>query len=232
MLRRNDMEISHDGKALRVVGNADREQIARMFQLHVDIGEFIVLTRSSAPHAWVEEHGFGRLLCAPTLFEDILKIILTTNVTWSQTVKMAANLVDVCGRKGAFPTPRDIVRFTPEELKERCRLGYRATAIHRLATGIADRSIDLDALSDPKQSTEELFESYLTLPGIGPYGAAHLLAMYGRHDFIAVDTEFRRFVRDTYHKGRKVSDATMLRRYAKWGRWKYLAYWAELWGER
>jgi hypothetical protein len=53
--------------------------------------------------------------------------------------------------------------------------------------------------------------------------------MDGRHDFIAVDTEFRRFVRETYHKGRKVSDATLVRRYAKWGRWKYLAYWSELW---
>ena len=50
------------------------------------------------------------------------------------------------------------------------------------------------SISDPSQTTEELFRSYLTLPGIGPYGAAHLLAMDGRHDFIAVDTEFRRFV--------------------------------------
>lgn len=73
------------------------------------------------------------------------------------------------------------------------------------------------------------FRRYLTLPGIGLYGAAHLLAMDGRHDFIAVDSEFRRFVRDTYHRGRTVSDATMLRRYATWGRWKYLAYWSELW---
>ena len=72
-------------------------------------------------------------------------------------------------------------------------------------------------------------KDYLRLPGIGPYGAAHLLAMDGRHDLIAVDTEFRRFVRERYHGGRKVSDATMLRRYAKWGRWKYLAYWSELW---
>ena len=83
----------------------------------------------------------------------------------------------------------------------------------------------------PSQSTEELFKSYRTLPGIGPYGAAHLLAMDGRHDFIAVDTEFRRFVRERYHKGRAVSDKTMLRRYSKWGRWKYLAYWSELWNE-
>jgi len=88
----------------------------------------------------------------------------------------------------------------------------------------------IDAVrDDPSQSTEELFKSYRTLPGIGPYGAAHLLAMDGRHDFIAVDTEFRRYVRETYHKGRRISDGTMLRRYRKWGRWKYLAYWSELW---
>jgi endonuclease III len=79
-------------------------------------------------------------------------------------------------------------------------------------------------------TTHELFAHYQKLPGIGPYGAAHLLAMDGRHDFIAVDTEFRRFVRDRYHGGRAVSERTMLRRYAKWGRWKYLAYWSELWG--
>ena len=73
-----------------------------------------------------------------------------------------------------------------------------------------------------------LIDSYLDLPGIGPYGDAHLRAMDGKHDDIAVDTEFRRFVREKYHGGRKVSDAAMLRRYAKWGRWKYLAYWSEL----
>ncbi|HKO57869.1 MAG TPA: hypothetical protein VJ276_18520, partial [Thermoanaerobaculia bacterium] len=224
--------IAHDGKALRVEGNADRKQLARMFQLDVDIGEFLSMTRASPAHAWVERVGFGRLLCAPTLFEDIIKIILTTNVTWSQTVKMAELMVAVCGRNGGFPSAQDIARFTPQELKERCRVGYRATTIHRLAAGIVAGSIDLDAISDPGQTTDELFASYLTLPGIGPYGAAHLLAMDGRHDVIAVDTEFRRHVRQTYHKGRRVSDTTMLRRYAKWGRWKYLAYWAELRGER
>lgn len=92
-----------------------------------------------------------------------------------------------------------------------------------------DGSIDLPRVADPEQSTPDLFQSYRSLPGIGPYGAAHLLAMDGRHDFIAVDTEFRRFVRDRYHQGRAVSDRTMLKRYAQWGRWQYLAYWSELW---
>ncbi len=108
-------------------------------------------------------------------------------------------------------------------------MGYRAQYVHQLASGSLDGTIDLTRVSDPAQSTEELFESYRTLPGIGHYGAAHLLAMDGRHDFIAVDSEFRRFVRERYHNGRAVSDRTMLRRYARWGRWKYLAYWSELW---
>ena len=127
------------------------------------------------------------------------------------------------------PATDDILRFSERELQDDCRLGYRAKSIVALARGIIDGTIELDRITDPSQSTEELFESYLTFPGIGPYGAAHLLAMDGRHDRIAVDSEFRRFVRETYHGGRAVKDATLLRRYAKWGRWKYLAYWSELW---
>ena len=211
-----------------------RAKMTRMFQLDVDTSEFVELTRDSPRHEWVARSGFGRLLCGATLFEDVVKIIATTNTTWRQTVRMTELLVEKCGKRtrknhAAFPEPEDILQFREDELQQDCRLGYRAKSIHALAKGIGNGSIDLAQLSDPTQSTEELFASYKTLPGIGPYGAAHLLAMDGRHDFIAVDTEFRRHVRDTYHKGRKVTDAAMLRRYAKWGRWKYLAYWAELW---
>jgi 3-methyladenine DNA glycosylase/8-oxoguanine DNA glycosylase len=235
-----DMSFRDAKKGIRVdvrppgAGEDTRAPMSRMFQLHVDTTEFVALTKESPNHAWVAEAGFGRLLCGTTLFEDIVKIITTTNTTWAQTKRMVELLVQKCGPVSpegfhAFPRPQDIARFTVDELQRDCRLGYRAKTIHALATGVASGSIDLTAISDPAQTTDGLFASYKTLPGIGPYGAAHLLAMDGRHDFIAVDTEFRRFVRDTYHKGRRVSDLTMLRRYSKWGRWKYLAYWAELW---
>ena len=208
--------------------------MSRVFQLHLDLSDFVARTRASEVHAWVEEAGFGRLLCGSTVWEDEVKIILTTNTMWRQTVRMAELLVEKCGRRSpsghaAFPLPEDVAQFTADELQTDCRLGYRAKSIHALARGIAEGSLDLDAIADQRQSTEELFKSYRKLPGIGPYGAAHLLAMDGRHDFIAVDTEFRRFVRERYHKGRRVSDEAMLKRYAKWGRWKYLAYWSELW---
>jgi 3-methyladenine DNA glycosylase/8-oxoguanine DNA glycosylase len=223
-----DLEIRHAKGQLRVApGIAAGEletRLTRMFQLHVDLGDFHGLTRKSPAHAWVAPAGFGRLLCGSTLWEDAVKIIATTNTMWSQTVRMVELLVAKCGREGAFPTQADVLRFPPDELQRDCRLGYRAKSIHALA------SVDLEFPNDG--TTEERFKRFLALPGIGPYGAAHLLAMDGRHDFIAVDTEFRRFVRETYHGGRKVSDAAMLRRYAKWGKWKYLAYWSELWGSR
>jgi 3-methyladenine DNA glycosylase/8-oxoguanine DNA glycosylase len=216
------------------VGGAEVDEdlaarIRRMFQLHLDTTEFVAMARLSERHAWVEAAGFGRLLCGSTLWEDIVKIIATTNTMWSQTVRMVELLVAKCGRDGAFPDPHDVTRFSEAELQSDCRLGYRAKSVHALARGIATGAVDLEAIADPSQSTLDLFKSYQKLPGIGPYGAAHLLAMDGRHDFIAVDTEFRRYVRETYHRGRKVSDAAMVRRYAKWGRWKYLAYWSELW---
>jgi 3-methyladenine DNA glycosylase/8-oxoguanine DNA glycosylase len=230
-----DLEIEVRRGKLVIRGAAPSEEltrrITRMLQLDVDTSEFAEMARESERHAWVAESGFGRLLCGTTIWEDSVKIIATTNTMWSQTVRMVELLVGKCGRDGAFPTPREVIRFSEEELQRDCRLGYRAKSVHALATKIASGEIDLPALADRTLPTPALFKNYLTLPGIGPYGAAHLLAMDGRHDFIAVDSEFRRFVRDTYHRGRRVSDAAMLRRYNKWGRWKYLAYWSELWSE-
>ena len=230
-----DLEISVRRGKLQVRGapmtDELRMRISRMLQLDVDTTEFHTLAGASDVHAWVVNAGFGRLLCGTTLWEDAVKVITTTNTMWRQTIRMVELLVAKCGRDGAFPEPADVARFSEEELQNDCRLGYRAKTIHALASGIVSGSIDLASIRDPRQSTEELFRSYRKLPGIGPYGSAHLLAMDGRHDFIAVDSEFRRFVRETYHRGRAVSDATMLRRYAKWGRWKYLAYWSELWNE-
>src|SRR5205085_3363056 len=117
--------------------------VTRMFQLNVDMAEFIVVARDSPEHAWVERAGFGRLLCSSTLFEDAVKIITTTNTTWRQTMRMVELLCEKCGRSGAFPEPSDILRFDVDSLQRDVRLGYRAKTIHALATGIVDGSINL-----------------------------------------------------------------------------------------
>ncbi len=237
-----DLTIRASGEQLVVTADRSLEghedelatKLERMFQLDLDASEFVELARAAPTHAWVAQSGFGRLLCGSTRFEDAIKIIATTNTTWRQTMRMVELLVERCGarsRRGrsAFPDAAAIASIPPAELQSDCRLGYRAKTMHALASGIVDGTIAIDALADPSLAPSAQLDRYRTLPGIGPYGAAHLMAMDGRHDFIAVDTEFRRFVRERYHGGRAVSDATLLRRYRRWGRWQYLAYWAELW---
>lgn len=211
-------------------------RLRRMFQLDVDLDDFHRRCARLKSHRVVAEQKYGRLLCGSTLFEDIVKIITTTNTNWASTVRMNERLVSQYGRRAAtgrrgFPLPRDLAAATEEELRERCRLGYRARTIHHLARGISDGSIRLGEIADPNATTEQLLKKYQSLPGIGPYGAAHLLAMDGRHDFIAVDTEFRRFVRERHFAGREAADEELLARYDRWGKWKYLGYWSEIWNE-
>lgn len=211
-------------------------RLTRMLQLHLDLEAFHKQCRRRKSHREVAEEGFGRLLCATSLFEDAVKIILTTNTTWGQTVRMAENIVEHVGEKApsgnkAFPSPAQLAATSDGFLREKCRLGYRAPYVLGLARGIIDGTLDLGQIADTEMDTPTLYKSFRQLPGIGPYGSAHLLAMEGRHDFIAVDTEFRSFVRGKHFNGRDVSDEQMQRIYRGWGRWKYLGYWSELWME-
>lgn len=231
-----DLTIRCSRRSISVEGGdaVDASRIRRMLQLDLDLGPFHEMCARAETHRSVAETRFGRLLCGTTMFEDVVKIIATTNTTWSQTVRMVSLLTDRAGARApsgeaAFPTPANIAKLSPDILKNDCRFGYRSAYVHKLAEEVASGRIVLESLAADAASSEEVLKRYRTLPGVGPYAAAHMLAMDGRHDYIAVDTEFRRFVREKYHGGRMVSDKTMLRRYARWGRWKYLAYWSELW---
>jgi 3-methyladenine DNA glycosylase/8-oxoguanine DNA glycosylase len=236
-----DLVIRHDGRLivesacdLAPVRDALRARLRRMFQLDLELGEFHRLCTKRRSHRPVADAKFGRLLCGSTLFEDAVKIVATTNTAWSQTVRMVTLLVEACGGASAsgtraYPTPAQVASLGDAALRERCRLGYRAPYVHALATGIASGTLDLGEIADATLPTEALFKSYRRLPGIGPYGSAHLLAMDGRHDYIAVDTEFRSFVRRRHFQGAETEDAEMLAVYERWGRWKYMGYWSELW---
>ncbi len=237
-----DLRITHKGdrlvarsaQSLKGVESILQERLARMFQLQLDLGNFHRLCRGRASHKQISRAKFGRLLCGSTRFEDAVKIIGTTNTTWKQTVRMIDLLVENYGAKSrsgrrAFPTPGAIAAADPDDMQQLCRLGYRAAYIHKLAGMLENGSLDLESRTLNELTTDELSRFFRTLPGIGPYGSAHLLAMEGRHDQIAVDTEFRRFVREQHFSGEAVHDSELVAHYAAWGNWQYLAYWSELW---
>ena len=46
---------------------------------------------------WIAETGSGRLLRCASLFEDLVKLVLTTNCSWALTTRMVDGLVEHYG---------------------------------------------------------------------------------------------------------------------------------------
>ena len=102
-----------------------------MLALDQDLSAFYAAAQHEPKLAHVAERAQGRLLRSPTLFEDVVKTILTTNTTWSGTIRMVQALVDLFGDslsaepvRRAFPLPKSIAQADVETLRQEARLGY------------------------------------------------------------------------------------------------------------
>jgi 3-methyladenine DNA glycosylase/8-oxoguanine DNA glycosylase len=219
---------------------AIRASVRRMLRLDEDLGCFHRLCRSAGGRWEAASHGLGRLLRSPTVFEDVVKTICTTNVQWGGTKAMVRGLVQRLGQPGprsgtddrsfpnSFPTPGAIAAADGRALDE-ARLGYRSPYVRELAERVAGGELDLEELRDRGAATEEVRQALLDIKGVGPYAAATLLMLLGRYDHLAVDSVFRTFVSRRYFGGRRPSDREAEKVYAGWGQWKYLGYWFDLW---
>ena len=74
-----------------------------------------------------------------------------------------------------------------------------------------------------------LRRALLGIKGVGPYAAATLLMLLGRYDALGYDTILRDFVSDRYFAGERLPERELLAVYDDWWRWRYLAYWFEMW---
>jgi 3-methyladenine DNA glycosylase/8-oxoguanine DNA glycosylase len=109
------------------------------------------------------------------------------------------------------------------------RAGYRGPYLKKLATDVAEGTIDLEQLNDPELADEEAAARLLALPGVGPYAAAHvMLTSLGRYSRLVLDS----WTRPTYGKlsGARgaLKDATIERRFKRYGDWAGLAFWLYL----
>ena len=141
------------------------------------------------------ERGGGRMLRCSSFYEDFVKTVLTINTSWSSTCRMAAALVAEPG-EGAFPGPDALLDYGEERLRERAKLGFRATTVVS-----ATRRMLTDGAIDPSGAglPERLDHDYLIgLKGIGPYAAAHCRLLL--HDFtrIPVDSEAIAYLRQRH----------------------------------
>jgi len=213
-----------------------------MFGLDMDFSRFYAVSRGEPKLARAKKLSLGRLLRAPTLFEDVVKTILTTNTLWAATKNMSRKLVDefgfaLSGRLNSsrtvdeaqnlksFPTPEAIAASNPDYIKEKIRVGYRAPAIHQLAVQVASGQLDLESLKTSDLPTLDLRRELMRINGVGPYAAANLLMILGRHDFIPIDSSALAAVSYEWHKGSPITAKEVEKRFAKWGEFKGLAFW-------
>lgn len=215
--------------------NESEEIVAKlrwMLRLDEEFGPFYELAKSDRAFWRAVKGGRGRLLRAPTLFEDVVKTICTTNTTWRQTVNMVERLVALIGEPyapdpnlHAFPTPEQLAAADVELLRQEVRLGYRSDYISQLAQEVASGKRELESLKDGSLTRAELKEELKSIKGVGEYAANTLLMLLGYYDELALDSEMRSFVAKHYFDGRTPSDKEILSIYDRWGEWRYLAYW-------
>jgi 3-methyladenine DNA glycosylase/8-oxoguanine DNA glycosylase len=212
------------------------QQVAWMVGLDHDLSAFYELVRDDADLGHVVREARGRLLRSPTLFEDVVKTILTTNTAWSGTIRMTQNVVNQFGAplpgaepRRAFPTPEQLSRTTEDTLRSETGLGYRAPYVLNLARAVDSGELALEPLKDPSIPTEELRRRLLSIKGVGNYAAANLLLLLGRTDYIPIDSYALRMVSTEWHNGDPITPAEVEAAFAGWGRWKGLAYWFWNW---
>jgi N-glycosylase/DNA lyase len=113
--------------------------------------------------------------------------------------------------------------------KDEVRAGYRGPYFRSLAESVASGELDLEELdraSPDEISDEDVAARLLSLPGVGPYAAAHIMMLIGRYTPLILDS----WTRPKYARvnGRKASDKTIERRFRRYGPYAGLAFWLYL----
>jgi 3-methyladenine DNA glycosylase/8-oxoguanine DNA glycosylase len=218
-------------KPSRTAQEATRVVLRRMLNLEEDLAPLYAVAADDPDLAWITT-GAGRMFRSPTVFEDVVKTICTTNCTWSATVRMVTALVDNLGEESAggfgraFPTPAAMAAPRAPFYRDVVRAGYRGAYLRTLAREVAKGNLDLEELrtaSPEEVPDDEVAVRLLALPGVGPYAAAHVMMLLGRHSRLILDS----WTRPTYAalNGRKALDRQIERRFKRYGPYAGLAFW-------
>ena len=104
-------------------------------------------------------------------------------------------------------------------------MGYRGPYVKAIASDVAAGRLDLERFGAPGiHSDDELEDALIALPGVGPYAAAHVMQILGRHRNLVLDS----WTRPTYVRlaqRRSASDTTIRRAFARYGEYAGLAFW-------
>jgi N-glycosylase/DNA lyase len=196
---------------------------AEILSTDVDLEDFWARCRSGG-HAWAAEVGAGRFLRCPTVFDDLVALLCTTNCSWGRAV---ANVRAVCSLGPptepplAFPYPESIVAATEAGLRS-LGLGFRAKYLMAAAEAVIRGHLPSSRLEIRSAEPEEMNHRLQAIRGVGPYVAETLMRICGAHDFFGVDSW-----NVTCVPAAAKGERALRRRYARFGRWRGLAFWLD-----
>ena len=81
-----------------------------MFNMDWDLRQFYHAMRQFDGYQWLKAEKRGRILVGGSLWEDLAKVLLTTNTTWAQTTQMSARLCQLGTAHPAMPGARPFPR--------------------------------------------------------------------------------------------------------------------------
>ncbi len=152
---------------------------------------------------------------------------------------MVSALVENLGEPGespdgpfgrAFPTPQAMAAADLAFYKDVVRAGYRGQYLRSLAASVVSGDLDLVVLARARPEElpdDEVAARLLALPGVGPYAAAHVMMLLGRYSPLILDS----WTRPKYLQvsgAKRAKDATIERRFRRYGPYAGLAFWLSL----
>jgi len=210
------------GKSLKSKAKAI---ISRSLGLDIDTSELLsVAKKAGTEYVTLIQKGAGRLLRAPTLWEDAAKTLFTTNCSWFLTQKICNSACSETfvhpAPSGTFPFPSagSFAQYNADQLKQLMPVGYRAGYLKTLAeTYAADPTLqNIETNGFNYQAADKLVRG---LKGFADYATAHLLILAGYYNEIPIDTVVVSYLKRN-HRVRKPK-SFIDRHYRKWGKYKW-----------
>lgn len=204
-----------------------------ILQIDEELSEFYKQTNKKKHLKWIAEKKAGRLLRSPTVFEDLVKTVCTTNCSWALTKKMASNLVEKLGEPSetgekTFPTAAAMAKMPVEFYRDEIRAGYRSQYFAELAEKVALGIVNPENWLDSELPTKELKREMKSIKGVGDYAAENLLKLVGRYDGLALDSWLRSQFYKKYNGEEICDDKLIEKHYEKYGSWRGLAIWLDM----
>lgn len=211
-----------------------RKDVRHCLRLDDDLSEFYRLVKNEKSTAWIAKAKAGRLLRSPTVYEDLVKTICTTNCSWSLTKKMVTNLVEKLGEPSensafrAFPTAEAMASVSADFYRDEIRAGYRSPYFVELAEAVANGKLNPESWLDSDLPTKELKKEMKKVKGVGDYAAENLLKLVGSYEGLALDSWVRAQFYKKHNSESVCEDAEINRFYEKFGVWRGLALWCDM----